>query len=70
MQNNEDETAFPVAIGQTAADMKGLSMRDWFAGMAMNGLLSSEFADNSDADLAEMAYRQADAMMEARKTLG
>jgi hypothetical protein len=70
MQNNEDETAFPVAIGQTAADMKGLSMRDWFAGMAMNGLLSSEFADRSEADLAEMAYRQANEMMEARKTLG
>jgi hypothetical protein len=36
MKSNDDETAFPVAIGQTAADSKGMSLRDWFAGMVRN----------------------------------
>jgi hypothetical protein len=70
MKNNDDETAFPVAIGQTAADMKGMSLRDWFAGQVIAGLCASEFADMHEADLAAMAYRQANELMEARKTLG
>lgn len=72
MQNNDDETAFPVAIGQTAADMKGLSMRDWFAGMAMAGMCAAEPPASSQPSsrVAEWAYELANQMMEARKTLG
>ncbi len=70
MKNNDDETAFPVAIGQTAAGSKGMSLRDWFAGQVIAGLCAGEFADRPEADLAAMAYRQAEELMEARKTLG
>ena len=71
MQNNDDETAFPVAIGQTAADSKGLSIRDWMAGQVIAGLYANAiYAEKPFDDLAQMAYRQANEMMEARKTLG
>jgi hypothetical protein len=72
MKNNDDETAFPVAIGQTAADMKGMSLRDWFAGLAMQGMCASQPPHESDPDerVAYWAYQLANEMMEARKTLG
>lgn len=72
MKSMHDESAFPITNTSSEADMRGMSLRDWFAGMAMQGLLSSE--DKEDIAVyecvAEMAYRQADAMMEARKALG
>ena len=43
----------------------GMTLRDWFAGQAVEGIISS-FNLNSDwshADRAEFAYRQADAML-------
>jgi len=44
-----------------------LSMRDWFAGMAMSGIqANSEFADMSDNAIADSAYDLADAMMKER----
>jgi len=71
MKNNDDETAFPVAIGQTAADMKGLSIRDYFAGQVLVGLYATgHFKAIDDTKLARVAYKQANEMMEARKTLG
>lgn len=71
MKNNDDETAFPVAIGQTAADSKGMSLRDWFAGQVIAGLYATgHFKAIDDTKLARVAYRQAEEMMEARKTLG
>ena len=71
MKNNDDETAFPVAIGQTAADMKGMSLRDWFAGQVMQGLYANpNLREFTDSELACIAYKQANEMMEARKTLG
>jgi hypothetical protein len=71
MQNNDDETAFPVAIGQTAADSKGMSLRDWFAGQVIIGLYATgHFKAIDDTKLARVAYRQAEELMEARKTLG
>lgn len=44
----------------------GMSLRDWFAGRALAGLLahSSDRADDVDAFLA---YNLADAMLKARK---
>jgi hypothetical protein len=69
MKNNDDETAFPVAIGQTAADMKGMSLRDWFAGQAMTAMLSLEdvHLNYGESQLAVMSYQQADAMMDERE---
>lgn len=40
MRSSQNESAFPIPIGQTAVDSQGMELRDWFAGMAMNGLIS------------------------------
>lgn len=71
MQNNDDEPAFPVAIGQTAADMKGVSVRDWFVGKVLTGLYANPtFDEYSYTELAWIAYKQANACMEVRKEVG
>jgi hypothetical protein len=51
----------------------GMSLRDWFAGQALAGLLASEEPDfqmPSKAKLADTAYGYADAMLAARKEGG
>ena len=47
----------------------GMSLRDWFAGMALQGVLSNSdaFAKMKDQQVAECAYAAADAMLAARK---
>lgn len=49
----------------------GLSIRDWFAGMALQGLLAHivgvENANGRASKYAERSYQYADAMLEARK---
>ena len=34
--------AFPHSYAQAAGGLNGMSLRDWFAGMALQGMLSSE----------------------------
>ena len=63
MLSRHDETAFPVPIGQTGEDRCGMSLRDWFAGMAMQAMISRS---GSNA-VALVAYDFADMMMSARK---
>lgn len=73
--------AFPTPIlgseGTLLGCVHGMSLRDWFAGMALNGKLASESADficrgNADKGLTRedvMAidcYKLADAMLKAR----
>ena len=71
MKNNDDETAFPLPVGQVCADMKGMSLRDWFAGQVLVGMYQNSLYDQMTAkSIAEHCYRQANEMMEARKTLG
>jgi hypothetical protein len=46
---------------------EGMDLRDWFAGMAMQGLVTQQDWFNADWHLeASAAYEIADAMMEAR----
>jgi hypothetical protein len=48
----------------------GIELRDWFAGLAMQGMLSGLLADGLDIRwdvLAKDAYYQADLMIEQRK---
>lgn len=48
----------------------GMTLRDYFAAKAMQGLLSGLLANGMDltwGPVAVDAYRQADAMLEARK---
>jgi len=60
--------------GVTELD-NGMTLRDWFAGMALQGLMPNTFKtppdDYPDGSLAElwagMAYEMADAMMKERE---
>ena len=47
---------------------QGMSLRDYFAAKAMQGLRASDVEYTmAHSVIAELAYKQADAMMEARK---
>ena len=46
----------------------GMTLRDWFAGNAMQGMCASPAAEWTWKARAESAYRMADAMLEARKS--
>ncbi len=47
---------------------EGMSLRDWFAGQALAGILANtDWTSNSHREASEFAYLQADAMLEARK---
>lgn len=59
-------TAFPSREGGQAIHLEaagGMSLRDWFAGMAMAAIPTRHL---SHAELAEAAYNAADAMLEER----
>ena len=71
---NDGGPAFPRDGGE-AVGTDGMSLRDWFAGQALAGTLASLVPNESwpagqpdpfDA-LAASAYRQADAMLKARR---
>lgn len=73
--------AFPVScsadgvpLGVSYQNTDGMTLRDWFAGVALQGILaanakcSEEVNDkNVDFVVAREAYASADAMIEARK---
>lgn len=44
----------------------GMTLRDWMAGMALQGMLSSETGVTMPSEYAELAYKIADAMLKAR----
>ena len=59
--------AFPT--GNIARDTFGMTLRDYFAAKAMQGIIEySPWVDHIDMDkIAQLAYKQADAMMKARE---
>lgn len=58
--------AFPVGSGDMR-DPVGMTLRDYFAAKAMQGLLSIDLKpDVENEDLAEVAYAIADAMIQER----
>jgi hypothetical protein len=66
-----DKPAFPIQ-SYTCAE-KGLTIRDYFAAKAMQGLIASprgtsDGRDATDTYYAKCAYLVADAMMKARET--
>jgi len=45
-----------------------MSLRDWFAGLALAGIHASVYGGEPDIEkIAKYSYEQADAMLEARK---
>lgn len=68
MSEQDGGPAFPQP---DASDNCGMSLRDWFAGQALAGILGSPETDR-DATfdmIAQDAYDHADAMLEARAIL-
>lgn len=73
---NDGGPAFPVVVPtdfQFAED--GMTLRDWFAGQALTGLLAHQQEDGSGflhelgpGAAAHQAYRFADAMLRARQS--
>jgi len=59
--------AFPQRTDATLS-YSGMTLRDYFAAKAMTGLLTAEIVgEYSNEHVAEISYRIADAMLEARK---
>ena len=65
-----NSSAFPVVddIGRGLECVdRGMTLRDWFAGQALAGLMACPDLElGPGRSFAELAYRQADAMMKAR----
>jgi len=63
MNKETGEHAFP-AMNDNGYWVKGMTLRDYFAAKAMQGIL---FECLETKDTAKFAYEMADAMLEARK---
>jgi len=63
---NNGGPAFPRSCGECGRDVDGMSLRDWFAGMALSNPQTMAFNGINDEDnksIARRAYKIADAMI-------
>ena len=60
----KNEPAFPFAFTDEARVSDGMTLRDYFAGQAMQGLIARY---SSPETIANVAYHMADAMLKARQ---
>ena len=69
MGKNDGGPAFPAKGAYRRIEDSGMSLRDWFAGMAMQGLLASQAPDYSmrDEQIVSRAYTAADMMLAERE---
>jgi hypothetical protein len=58
--------AFPLS-NMAGLNQQGMELRDYFAAAALQGFAADPEVDASANKIALMAYKWADAMMEARK---
>jgi hypothetical protein len=68
MKNDTSGPAFPLSLNKTW--YAGMTLRDYFAAKAMQGLIvgtSMWTEDEDDSEISECAYAIADAMLKARK---
>ena len=68
---NTGGPAFPIPLNpgqswQAMAPCDGMTLRDYFAAKAMQGLVVDGVGSLMDEELADWAYRLADAMLKAR----
>ncbi len=69
MNKNDGGSAFPIVepVDVSFSVSPGMSLRDWFAGMAMQGILREDVEqDLPDVVMARAAYSIADAMIAER----
>jgi len=52
-------------FGEHVTRTRGMTMRDWFAGQALAGLLANPLTRASEETVATAAWHQAEAMIEA-----
>jgi hypothetical protein len=45
----------------------GMTLRDYFAGQALAGLLAGRYSESEDTDVARWSYKAADAVLAARE---
>lgn len=64
------ERAFPSSGNGVYSTEPGMSLRDYFAAEALQGLISHPNRTNEIIILAEESYKMADAMMAAREKGG
>lgn len=68
MAENDGGRAFPRASGPSGGANGGMSLRDWFAGMAMqHPYTQTEDADRDSEKAADWAYDVADAMLAEKR---
>ena len=70
MSNPTNPSAFPYAVPYDFHSVcAGMTLRDWFAGQALIGILASKTGIGIGVweATAEYAYRHADAMLERRE---
>ncbi len=66
MSNNTGGPAFPFIDSTSPLEHPGMTLRDWFAGMAMQGICASGPGISNPVIAAE-AYALADAMLKQRE---
>lgn len=64
---NDGGPAFPAHWNGLQAAQHGMTLRDWFAGQALMGLLPSKGVVGFPTAYAQVAYEYADAMLAARE---
>lgn len=68
----ENPFAFPLAMTAETVDNAGMTLRDWFAGQALAGLLGNDLGgpgktmEGHQEHFASVSYGYADAMLAAR----
>ena len=69
-QDNTGGQAFPVVDPKNDVSESGMTLRDWFAGRAINAAwdaLDKGYYDGGNTEVARCAYQMADAMLKARE---
>jgi hypothetical protein len=70
MAKDDGGPAFPrvgEGFGNSLYDAPGMSLRDWFAGQALVGLVVNDETTSVHCPLSARAYEIADAMLAARE---
>lgn len=69
MSKPDGGPAFPSTVNPSTGDYinDGMSLRDWFAGQALTGILASPDRSGSVQNRVELAWRIAGAMLQERE---